>query len=65
MEQYGGPGDKLYAAWTAKMALNLDVRVPWIMCKQVDAPDPIVCLFSFLSLCILIVSVMIFCTCTQ
>ncbi|ONK59959.1 uncharacterized protein A4U43_C08F12710 [Asparagus officinalis] len=47
VEHYGGPGDKVYASWAAKLALALDVRVPWIMCKQVDAPDPIVCLFPF------------------
>lgn len=42
VEHYGGPGDKVYAAWAAKLALDLDIGVPWIMCKQVDAPDPII-----------------------
>lgn len=25
------------------MAVELDTGVPWIMCKQDDAPDPVVC----------------------
>jgi len=24
------------------MAVGLDTGVPWIMCKQTDAPDPVV-----------------------
>ncbi|MBA0743125.1 hypothetical protein Gogos_005843 [Gossypium gossypioides] len=31
-----------YVQWAAKMALSLDTKVPWIMCKQKDAPDPII-----------------------
>ncbi|KAE8719129.1 Beta-galactosidase 11 [Hibiscus syriacus] len=31
-----------YIKWAAKTALGLDVDVPWIMCKQMDAPDPII-----------------------
>ncbi|KAA3462829.1 beta-galactosidase 13-like [Gossypium australe] len=31
-----------YVQWAAKMALSLDTKVPWIMCKQRDAPDPII-----------------------
>ncbi|KAE8667347.1 hypothetical protein F3Y22_tig00112411pilonHSYRG00033 [Hibiscus syriacus] len=31
-----------YIKWAAKLALGLDVDVPWIMCKQMDAPDPII-----------------------
>ncbi|KAL6224175.1 hypothetical protein ACLB2K_003031 [Fragaria x ananassa] len=31
-----------YTNWTAQMALGLDTGVPWIMCKQEDAPDPII-----------------------
>ncbi|KAE8699435.1 putative RNA binding protein [Hibiscus syriacus] len=27
--------------WAAKMALGLGTGVPWVMCKQDDAPDPI------------------------
>lgn len=28
--------------WAAKMAVGLGAGVPWIMCKQVDAPEYIV-----------------------
>lgn len=42
VQLWGGPGDKVYAAWTARLALGLDTGVPWVMCKQEDAPDPII-----------------------
>ncbi|GJM92402.1 hypothetical protein PR202_ga08876 [Eleusine coracana subsp. coracana] len=29
-----------YVRWAAAMALNLQTGVPWVMCKQDDAPDP-------------------------
>ena len=38
---YGKPG-KRYMHWAAEMALALDTGVPWIMCLQFDAPDPVV-----------------------
>lgn len=28
--------------WAAAMAVGLQTGVPWIMCKQRDAPDPVV-----------------------
>nr|GFD36597.1 beta-galactosidase 3-like [Tanacetum cinerariifolium] len=28
--------------WAAEMAVGLRTGVPWIMCKQDDAPDPII-----------------------
>ncbi|KAE8663527.1 Beta-galactosidase 14 isoform 2 [Hibiscus syriacus] len=31
-----------YIQWAAKMALDLNIGVPWIMCKQKDAPDPVI-----------------------
>ncbi|KAL5728789.1 hypothetical protein ACHQM5_001829 [Ranunculus cassubicifolius] len=31
-----------YTEYIAKMAVGLDIGVPWIMCKQDDAPDPII-----------------------
>ncbi|KAG4973722.1 hypothetical protein JHK87_030543 [Glycine soja] len=31
-----------YVQWAAKMAVSLDIGVPWIMCKQTDAPDPVI-----------------------
>lgn len=37
----GAPG-KAYAKWAAQMAVGLNTGVPWVMCKQDDAPDPVV-----------------------
>ncbi|KAG2400902.1 Beta-galactosidase 13 [Vigna angularis] len=31
-----------YVQWAANMAVALDVGVPWVMCKQRDAPDPVI-----------------------
>jgi hypothetical protein len=28
--------------WAAGMAVSLDTGVPWVMCQQTDAPDPLV-----------------------
>lgn len=39
--EIGAPG-KSYTQWAAHMAVGLGTGVPWIMCKQDDAPDPIV-----------------------
>ncbi|XP_051150207.1 beta-galactosidase-like [Andrographis paniculata] len=39
--EIGAPG-KAYTAWAAKMAVGTDTGVPWIMCKQETAPDPII-----------------------
>lgn len=33
-----------YVRWAAKMAVDLRTGVPWVMCKQDDAPDPVVSL---------------------
>ncbi|KAI3813578.1 hypothetical protein L1987_18305 [Smallanthus sonchifolius] len=38
---YGGAGYN-YMQWAANMAVELDTGVPWVMCKQDDAPDPII-----------------------
>lgn len=38
---YGAPG-KTYMRWAAGMAVSLDTGVPWVMCQQADAPDPLV-----------------------
>ncbi|KAI5667901.1 hypothetical protein M9H77_17754 [Catharanthus roseus] len=37
-------GDKgpPYVRWAAAMAVGLDTGVPWVMCKQDDAPDPVI-----------------------
>ncbi|KAF3522919.1 hypothetical protein F2Q69_00048927 [Brassica cretica] len=40
MGPYGESG-KEYIKWCANMAQSLDVGVPWIMCRQNDAPQPI------------------------
>ncbi|KAL1567927.1 Beta-galactosidase 3 [Salvia divinorum] len=37
----GAPGLK-YATWAANMAVALDTGVPWVMCKEEDAPDPVI-----------------------
>ncbi|CAN1288034.1 Beta-galactosidase 6 [Linum perenne] len=36
------PGGKSYVNWAAKMAVGLETGVPWVMCKQTDAPDPVI-----------------------
>lgn len=37
-----GPAAQRYIQWSASMALSLDTGVPWVMCQQSDAPDPII-----------------------
>ena len=59
---------KSYVKWAAKLAVELETGVPWVMCKQDESHDPLVgficlsfsVLFLFLVpyLCYLIVSVM-------
>lgn len=41
MGPYGG-GGKAYMNWCASMADSLSIGVPWIMCQQPDAPQPMV-----------------------
>lgn len=43
--EIGAPG-KAYTKWAADMAVKLGTGVPWIMCKQEDAPDPMVIINS-------------------
>lgn len=31
-----------YVLWAAKMAVDFHTGVPWVMCKQDDAPGPVV-----------------------
>ncbi|KAI4297762.1 hypothetical protein L6164_037630 [Bauhinia variegata] len=38
---YRHKGDS-YVQWAANMAVALNTGVPWIMCKQKDAPDPVI-----------------------
>lgn len=40
-----GIGGELYVKWAAETAVSLNTSVPWVMCQQTDAPDPIVCTF--------------------
>ncbi|RWW43604.1 hypothetical protein BHE74_00050716 [Ensete ventricosum] len=42
VEYYGGAAAKNYVTWAARMAVGLNTGVPWVMCKQDDAPDPVV-----------------------
>ncbi|KAJ4970437.1 hypothetical protein NE237_003536 [Protea cynaroides] len=37
-----GSAAKSYISWAASMATSLDTGVPWVMCQQADAPDPII-----------------------
>ncbi|CAH8348583.1 unnamed protein product [Eruca vesicaria subsp. sativa] len=37
-----GPAGHSYVNWAAKMAVGLKTGVPWVMCKEDDAPDPII-----------------------
>ncbi|KAK2380321.1 beta-galactosidase [Trifolium repens] len=37
-----GPAAKPYINWAASMATSLDTGVPWVMCQQANAPDPII-----------------------
>ncbi|KAF2567603.1 hypothetical protein F2Q68_00024992 [Brassica cretica] len=43
--EYGAAG-KSYMKWSASMALSLDTGVPWNMCQQGDAPDPIAAVYK-------------------
>ncbi|KAK2998551.1 hypothetical protein RJ639_024310 [Escallonia herrerae] len=40
-KEYGSAG-YAYLTWAAKMAVDLGTGVPWVMCKEDDAPDPVV-----------------------
>nr|XP_010910613.2 beta-galactosidase [Elaeis guineensis] len=42
MEYNGGAAARVYANWAAQMAVSLKTGVPWVMCKQDDAPDPVI-----------------------
>ncbi|AQK59754.1 beta-galactosidase 4 [Zea mays] len=42
MESVVGSGGKPYAHWAAQMAVGTNAGVPWVMCKQDDAPDPVI-----------------------
>lgn len=42
--EIGAPG-KAYTKWAAEMAESLKAGVPWVMCKQDDAPGDVVSIF--------------------
>jgi hypothetical protein len=46
-EQAYGAGGKPYAMWAASMAIAQNTGIPWIMCQQYDAPDPVVSLLHY------------------
>lgn len=48
IESSYGNGGKEYIKWAANMALSLGAGVPWVMCRQTDAPYDIVNYISFL-----------------
>ena len=37
-----GTAGHAYMTWAAKMAVGMGTGVPWVMCKEDDAPDPVV-----------------------
>nr|KYP66909.1 Beta-galactosidase 3 [Cajanus cajan] len=37
-----GPAGQKYVNWAAKMAIETGTGVPWVMCKEDDAPDPVI-----------------------
>ncbi|PKA59007.1 Beta-galactosidase [Apostasia shenzhenica] len=42
LEYKGGAPARSYANWAANMAVSLGTGAPWVMCKQDDAPDPVI-----------------------
>lgn len=46
VEKAFGEDGSQYVEWAAKMAVGLETGVPWVMCKQTDAPDPVVSLIQ-------------------
>lgn len=39
--EYGNSGQN-YINWAAQMATSMNTGVPWVMCQQSNAPDPMV-----------------------
>ncbi|KAK4804850.1 hypothetical protein SAY86_004667 [Trapa natans] len=42
IERAFGEKGLAYVRWAAAMAVGLQTGVPWLMCKQNDAPDPVI-----------------------
>lgn len=49
MGPYGDAGRR-YVNWCAQMAVGQNVGVPWIMCQQSNAPQPMVSISALFSL---------------
>ena len=48
-----GDAGQNYVNWAAKMAVEMGTGVPWVMCKEDDAPDPVVSILTlYLESCI-------------
>lgn len=41
MSGYGKPGEE-YVNWCSQLADSYNIGVPWIMCQQSNAPQPMV-----------------------
>jgi len=41
-----GAAGQNYVNWAAKMAVEMGTGVPWVMCKEDDAPDPVVSILT-------------------
>lgn len=52
IESSFGQRGKEYVKWAANMALGLGAGVPWVMCRQVDAPGSIVRPLSSVCVCL-------------
>uniref|UniRef100_M1AJ26 beta-galactosidase n=1 Tax=Solanum tuberosum TaxID=4113 RepID=M1AJ26_SOLTU len=50
VEKAFGEDGPPYVSWAAEMAVGLQTGVPWCMCKQDDAPDPVVSYLTFFTL---------------
>lgn len=37
-----GEEGEAYMTWAAQMAVGMETGVPWVMCKEDDAPDPVI-----------------------
>lgn len=47
MGSYGQDG-KDYVQWCGKLAESYHIGVPWVMCQQSDAPNPLVTKILFI-----------------
>ena len=59
-----GPAGQNYMNWAAKMAIETGTGVPWVMCKEDDAPDPVVSILLLPSwnLCTVVFHAVLRCT---